>query len=153
MRPMRGGVDREYPYLTRTRFVTPCLPGNQHHRGDTMQLRECLLMDKNWRFHLGDIHMPDCVHQNHAGVGAAMPDSPIAFEVSDNARIIGVGNGDPSSHEPDKAKTRRAFNGLCQVLVQSTTTPGKISIHARARGLVHRELTVTSRRCRHRPWL
>ena len=79
--------------------------------------------------------------------------NPIAFEVSDNARIIGVGNGDPSSHEPDKAKMRRAFNGLCQVLVQSTTTPGKISVSARSPGLVRGELSITSKRCRHRPWL
>ena len=27
-----------------------------------MQLRQRLLMDKNWRFHLGDIQMTDCRH-------------------------------------------------------------------------------------------
>lgn len=31
--------------------------------------------------------------------------------------IIGVGNGDPNSHEADKAEERRLFNGLCQVIV------------------------------------
>lgn len=36
--------------------------------------------------------------------GRPMPvgDNELAFKVSGNARIIGVGNGDPSSHEPDK---------------------------------------------------
>ena len=33
--------------------------------------------------------------------------------------IIGVGDGDPSSHEADKASQRSVFNGLAQVIVQS----------------------------------
>jgi beta-galactosidase len=40
-----------------------------------------------------------------------------------DAKIIGVGNGDPSSHEPDKctdgAWQRSAFNGKCQVIIQA----------------------------------
>ena len=43
----------------------------------------------------------------------------IEFEVGPNARIIGVGNGNPSSHEPDKAPKRKAFNGYAQVIVQA----------------------------------
>jgi len=79
--------------------------------------------------------------------------NPIEFSVSGNARIIGVGNGDPSSHEPDKATKRRAFNGLCQVLVQSGTKPGKITVRARAKGLRGGWLEITGRRCRHRAWV
>ena len=33
--------------------------------------------------------------------------------------IYGVGNGDPSDHDPDKAEYRRAFHGLARVLVRS----------------------------------
>ena len=33
--------------------------------------------------------------------------------------IYGVGNGDPSDHDPDKAEHRRAFHGLARVLVRS----------------------------------
>jgi len=57
--------------------------------------------------------------------GREVPDAGnlIHFSVAGNARIIGVGNGDPSSHEPDKFATggwqRRLFNGKCQVIVQS----------------------------------
>ena len=46
--------------------------------------------------------------------GAVVPtaDNEITLQVSDNARILGVSNGDPSSHEPDKATRRRVFGGL-----------------------------------------
>ncbi len=54
---------------------------------------------------------------------------------SKNGMIIGVGNGNPSSHEPDKATKRKAFNGLCLAIVQSTRTAGKIEITASANGL------------------
>jgi len=43
----------------------------------------------------------------------------VQFEISDHANIIGVGNGNPNSHESDKANHRNLFNGLAQVIIQS----------------------------------
>jgi len=54
----------------------------------------------------------------------------IRFELSGAGKIIGVGNGDPSSHEMDKAAERRAFNGFAQVIVQSTRDAGAIELIA-----------------------
>ena len=62
-------------------------------------------------------------------------DAEVAFRLTGRGRILGVGNGDPSSHEPDKADTRRAFNGLCMALVQSTKEPGEIRIDATSPGV------------------
>ncbi|HUY14494.1 MAG TPA: beta-galactosidase GalA [Terriglobia bacterium] len=62
-------------------------------------------------------------------------DNEISFRVSGNGKIIGVGNGDPSSHEPDKASQRRAFNGLCVAIVQSTREAGEIHVQATSPGL------------------
>ena len=62
-------------------------------------------------------------------------DNEVTFRVSDNAKIIGVGNGNPSSHEPDKATKRKAFNGLCMVLVQSTRNAGEIRLTADSPGI------------------
>lgn len=63
----------------------------------------------------------------------------IRFSVTGNAKIIGVGNGDPSSHEPDKcmdgAWQRSAFNGKCQFIVQADKNPGIIKVIATAEGL------------------
>jgi beta-galactosidase len=44
---------------------------------------------------------------------------PVKFELSGGGRIIGLGNGDPNSHEPEKGDSRSLFNGLAQVIVQS----------------------------------
>jgi len=66
-------------------------------------------------------------------------DNKIRFVISGAGKIIGVGNGDPSSHEPDKCAEgdwqRSLFNGKCQVIVQSTKTPGAIKFEAKAVGL------------------
>ena len=43
---------------------------------------------------------------------------PVSFEIA-GGRIIGVGNGDPNSHEPEKGDARSLYNGLAQVIVQS----------------------------------
>jgi beta-galactosidase len=57
--------------------------------------------------------------------GREVPDAGnlLHFAVTGAARIIGVGNGNPSSHEPDQYKgrdwQRQLFNGKCQVIVQS----------------------------------
>ncbi len=62
-------------------------------------------------------------------------DNLVTFEVAGSGKLIGVGNGDPSSHEPDKAYQRRAFNGLCAAIVQSQKTAGEIRIRAMSPGL------------------
>jgi beta-galactosidase len=59
----------------------------------------------------------------------------IRFSLSGPGRIIGVGNGDPTSHEPDQAMQRSAFNGLCQAILQTDPTMGSIKITAQADGL------------------
>jgi hypothetical protein len=66
----------------------------------------------------------------------------INFSVSGQGSILGVGNGDPSSHEPDKANYRSAFNGLARVIVQSTQTPGSITLTASSSGLTSAQITV-----------
>jgi beta-galactosidase len=73
--------------------------------------------------------------------GREVPDADnmIRFELEGDATIIGVGNGDPSSHEPDKCSAgawqRRLFNGKCQIIIQSGTKPGIIHFDAKAAGL------------------
>ena len=66
-------------------------------------------------------------------------------------KIIGVGNGDPSSHEPDKAHSRRAFNGLCMVIIQSAKEPGEIRLEASSPGLEPASLVFGSTKTTPRP--
>jgi len=73
--------------------------------------------------------------------GREVPDADnlIQFEIEGPGKIIGVGNGDPSSHEPDKcmdgAWQRRLFNGKCQVIIQAMKNTGMIKFNAKAVGL------------------
>jgi hypothetical protein len=60
--------------------------------------------------------------------------------------IIGVGNGNPSSHEPDQMTNqwqRQVFNGLAEVIVQSTNQPGSIVLTATSSGLTSTNVTIT----------
>jgi len=64
--------------------------------------------------------------------GRAIPTAhnKISFKVTGEGTLIGVGNGDPNGQESDKEPERSLFNGLAQVIVQSTRTPGTITVEA-----------------------
>ena len=65
----------------------------------------------------------------------------IGFKVSGEGALIGVGNGDPNCQESDKEPKRSLFNGLAQVILQSTKTAGEIRIEAVKHGWDGAELT------------
>ncbi|WP_267395971.1 MULTISPECIES: beta-galactosidase GalA [unclassified Sphingomonas] len=60
----------------------------------------------------------------------------IAFTLTGDATLLGVGNGDPRSLEPDHASARSAYNGLAMALVQAGPRGGAIRLEARAEGLL-----------------
>jgi beta-galactosidase len=60
----------------------------------------------------------------------------VHFEIEGAGAIIGVGNGDPNSHESEKAPERNLYNGLAQVIVQSQRGgTGNLKLRAKAEGL------------------
>lgn len=59
----------------------------------------------------------------------------VSFEVNSDAKILGVGNGDPNCHEPDKACGRSLFHGCCQMLLGIGDNIGDITVKASAKGL------------------
>ena len=73
--------------------------------------------------------------------GREVPDAGnlIRFVAAGDLHIIGVGNGDPSSHEADKGEdsvaARHLFNGHAQVIVQAGVKPGMYHFTASAEGL------------------
>ncbi|MEP6754848.1 MAG: hypothetical protein ABJA67_05060, partial [Chthonomonadales bacterium] len=80
------------------------------------------------------------------GFGIARAENLARFKVTGRARILGVGNGDPSSHEPDIARQRHAFNGKCLVLIQSTAKAGPVTLTAESDGLVAGVVTLAGSR-------
>lgn len=73
--------------------------------------------------------------------GRWVPDASnlIHFKLKGDGTILGVGNGDPSSHEADKCNDnqwqRFLFNGHCQVILQAGKTTGTLTLEALADGL------------------
>ena len=75
----------------------------------------------------------------------------IEFELKGAGDILGVGNGDPSSHELDKASKRKLFNGLAMVLVQSNGKPGRVTLSARSERLKEAKLVMNAEPSEARP--
>jgi beta-galactosidase len=72
-------------------------------------------------------------------------DNRVCFQLTGGARILGVGNGNPSDHDPDKAHERNAFNGQCMAIVQSGTVPEVLRLTATSPGLTSASMTFRSR--------
>jgi beta-galactosidase len=78
-----------------------------------------------------------------AGRTVPTANATITFAVSGAGRLIGLGNGDPSSHEADKGSMRSVFNGLAQAIVQSDGRPGELRLDASSPGLASGSVVVT----------
>ncbi|MGC9971610.1 MAG: beta-galactosidase GalA [Bryobacteraceae bacterium] len=90
------------------------------------------------------------------GRPAPAANNRIGFKVSGAGALIGVGNGDPNCQESDKEPKRSLFNGLAQVIVQSTRRPGEIRIEAVKEGwegpeLMPAKLVITTKQVEPRP--
>jgi beta-galactosidase len=80
----------------------------------------------------------------------------IGFNVTGVGTLIGVGNGDPNCQESDREPRRSLFNGLAQVILQSSRRPGEIHIEAVKEGWEGPELTpaklvITTKQVQPRP--
>ena len=76
---------------------------------------------------------------------APTADHEVAFVVEGEGKLIGLDNGDPQSHEDYKAARRKALNGLCLAIVQSTGKSGQIRVTANSPGLQPGNLTISTR--------
>jgi beta-galactosidase len=88
-----------------------------------------------------------------AGRAVPLADNLVHFEVAGPARLLGVGNGDPSSHESDKTPFRRLFNGLALAVVQAGREPGTIELTARADGVAEARCSIVARAREPRPFV
>jgi beta-galactosidase len=82
----------------------------------------------------------------------------VTFKLDGPARLIGVGNGDPSCHEADnpsspREASRSLFNGLAMVLVQSLKQPGEIRLLASSDKIDSASTVIQSENTNPRPML
>ena len=78
-------------------------------------------------------------------------DNLINFNISGVGKIIAVDNGSETSHESFKANYRKAFNGMCLVVIQSNlpagqagNKEGEIKFYASSKGLEQASAIITA---------
>jgi len=74
-----------------------------------------------------------------------MADNEVTFEIQGDGKIIGVDSGDQRSHEDFKGNRRKAFNGMCLAIAQSTGKPGAIHVNATSPGLKSSSVAIAAR--------
>ena len=67
----------------------------------------------------------------------------VRFTLDGPARLLAVGNGNPTDHGSYQTPERRAFHGLLLALIQSTDAAGTVRVTARADGLAPASLDIT----------
>ena len=90
--------------------------------------------------------------------GRAVPlaDAQVTMAVRGAGKSLGHGNGDPNSHEDEKGPRRRLFNGLAQLIVQSSRDGdggGAVVIDATAPGLRAASVSIPVRAAPPRPFV
>jgi beta-galactosidase len=91
-----------------------------------------------------DVTMVEVAVVDAQGRVVPTADNMISFKVSGAGAVAGVGNGDPSSHESDVLPFRKAFSGLCMVIVKAKENPGNIRLLATSIDLKSAALTLKS---------
>ncbi len=86
-----------------------------------------------------DVTVINCSVTDKHGREIPTAQNLLKFTLTGDAKIIGVGNGNPSSHEPDKCLDgnwqRKLFNGKCQIIIQSGKKPDIIKLKVESDGV------------------
>ena len=65
----------------------------------------------------------------------------VSFQLSGGGRILGVGNGNPSDHDSDRASERNAFHGHCIVIIEAGAKPETVQLTATSPELTKASVT------------
>jgi beta-galactosidase len=78
--------------------------------------------------------------------GTVVPtaDHLVRFTVEGPARLLAIGNGDPTDHGSYQASERRAFHGRLLAFIQSTDEHGTIRVTAHADGIESASVDITA---------
>ena len=78
--------------------------------------------------------------------GVRIPDAEheLTFELDGPGEILGIENGNISSHEDYKDKIHKAYHGRGLVIIQSKQVPGMIRLTARSDGLKEASVEIKS---------
>ncbi|MGK0253387.1 MAG: beta-galactosidase [Mariniflexile sp.] len=84
--------------------------------------------------------------EDENAVFCPLADNRVVFKITGPATIAAVGNGNAASIEPFQASYRKAFNGLCLLVIKSKKgESGDIIIEASSEGLESKTITIKSK--------
>ncbi|HEY3405301.1 MAG TPA: beta-galactosidase GalB [Ohtaekwangia sp.] len=83
--------------------------------------------------------------QDDQGTVVPYAENLIRFKISGEGSVAGVDNGDPVSHDSFQAHERKAFHGLCLLVVRSSKKSGTITVEASADGLISDSLNIETK--------
>jgi beta-galactosidase len=85
-----------------------------------------------------------------SGLTAPRADNRIHFSIEGPGEIVATDNGDPTSLESFQLPERKAFNGLCLVIIRGKAgQPGKIKLTAKSDGLKIATVSIKTTLSRH----
>ena len=72
----------------------------------------------------------------------ATADNRITFQLTGGGKLLGVGNGNPADHDPDRANQRNVFNGHALAVIQAGRHATTLQLIATSPGLVPATITL-----------
>ena len=79
--------------------------------------------------------------------GNIVPDADnvmVSFEVTGNAKVAGVGSGDPRDMSSFQQPLKKSYQGICLAIIRPEKTGGKINVKATAEGLKEASVGITA---------
>jgi beta-galactosidase len=79
--------------------------------------------------------------------GNIVPDADnvmVSFEVTGNAKVAGVGSGDPRDMSSFQQPLKKSYQGICLAIIRPEKTGGKINVKATAEGLKEASVAITA---------
>ncbi|BCS85058.1 beta-galactosidase [Prevotella herbatica] len=97
---------------------------------------------ENWKADGNDLMHVRILAVDHKGLRSPMANSKLMFDVSSDADIIGVCNGDISSEELTVGNSRRLYNGSAMVILRSGKKSGKVKLKVSGQGYKTKTITL-----------
>ena len=97
---------------------------------------------ENWKADGNDLMHVRVLAVDSKGLKSPMANGQLKFEVTGDADIIGVSNGDISSDELTVGNMRRLYNGSAMVILRSGKKSGKIKLNVSGQGYKAKTVTL-----------
>ena len=97
---------------------------------------------ENWKADGNDLMHVRILAVDHKGLRSPMANSKLMFDISGDADIIGVSNGDIASDELTVGNSRSLYNGSAMVILRSGKKSGKVKLKVSGQGYKSKTITL-----------